>query len=187
MNLCPGTRCSEIQTPRTIYSMFVSLRCPSPHAQSSYRLIAYTFDLKHHFCRSAETSISEECDAWRKRALELEAKLHARWPTATPEDVGTGLLILCLIHLTGMKESLAKKGVPEHTPLISKRKGKQTKKPPKTLEGRRPQTLEIPSTATSKLRDVVSPHNSAFLFPPHNAQLDICALGRAIKALNVDE
>ncbi|KAI0000785.1 hypothetical protein BJV74DRAFT_882631 [Russula compacta] len=145
--------------------------------------------MSHHFCRSAAISISEECDAWRKRALELEAKLHARWPTATPEDVGTGLLILYLISLTSTKELLVKKSAPgpaqedatEPTPFTSKRKGKQTKKLPKTLEGRRPQTLEIPSTATSKLRDAVSSHN---IEPSRPSTLTSDSLFSSLQALN---
>ncbi|KAH9991607.1 hypothetical protein BJV77DRAFT_1068251 [Russula vinacea] len=37
----------------------------------------YTLELKYHFCRSATISISEECDTWHKRALELQAELDA--------------------------------------------------------------------------------------------------------------
>ena len=100
-------------------------------------MIAYTLELKYYFCRSATRSVSEECDAWRKRALELQAELEATRAAATLEGAGTTKL----------------------TPSASKRKKKQTKKPPQTSEVKRSQVLDIASTATA--RDTVEPPGSS--------------------------
>ncbi|KAI0271033.1 hypothetical protein BGY98DRAFT_1100449 [Russula aff. rugulosa BPL654] len=59
----------------------------------------YILNLKYYLCRSASRPVSEECDAWRKRALELEAELEA-----------TRAAVL----------------IPEPTPPASKKKKKQT-------------------------------------------------------------
>jgi len=66
---------------------------------STHWLIAYTLELRYFFCSSATKATSEECDAWRKRTLQLEAELYATRAAAKTHDVGTGPLILLPCHL----------------------------------------------------------------------------------------
>ncbi|KAH9963523.1 hypothetical protein BC827DRAFT_1266296 [Russula dissimulans] len=106
---------------------------------------SYTLDLKYNFCRSATRSISEASDSWRKRALELEAELHASRATATQADI------------EGPKEFLARRSslapaeddAIEPIPTTSKKRHKQTKKHPQPSEVRRRPALEVPNPPTS--------------------------------------
>lgn len=72
--------------------------CPSGVCRvmlnSTHRSIAYTLELRYLFCSPATKTTSEECDSWRKRALQLEAELHSTRVAATMDGVGTGPLVL---------------------------------------------------------------------------------------------
>jgi len=46
--------------------------------------------LRRRYPSPATKSTTEECDAWRERALQLEAELHAARTAATTEAIGTG-------------------------------------------------------------------------------------------------
>ena len=63
------------------------LNCPV--SKKNFFFSAYTLDLKHHFCLSA-AEISPISEAWRQRALQLEAELRATRAAASSEHIGTG-------------------------------------------------------------------------------------------------
>jgi hypothetical protein len=151
----------------------VSLFCPVADAELCYWLIlAYTLNLKYYLCRSASRAVSEECDAWRKRALELEAELEATRAVAIPEPTPSVSkkkkkqtnqgAELETTQAAAISEDV---GTTKHKLSASKGKGKQTKKLPETSEMRRSQALDIPSTAIA--RDTIPSGNSAV---PHDTR-----------------
>ncbi|KAI0286435.1 hypothetical protein BC826DRAFT_1108867 [Russula brevipes] len=110
-----------------------------PDAELRHRLIAYVLELKYYFCRSPTISLSEECDVWRKRALQLEAELHATRAGATPED----------FQLLVTQSALASAGDATQQTLPSyKRKGRP-RLPPQPSKAKS-RTLKIPSTSTAR-------------------------------------
>ena len=133
--------------------------------------------MKYYLCRSASRPVSEECDAWRKRALELEAELEEatrRGATAKPEHTGA----TSTPSASKKKKKQTNQGavletnaaaVPEDVgttkPSTSKRRGRP-KKHPETLEAWRSQALDIPSTTTTK--DTILSGDNASLRHPHN-------------------
>ncbi|KAI0247867.1 hypothetical protein BJV78DRAFT_1285227 [Lactifluus subvellereus] len=139
----------------------------------------YTLELKHHFCCAATRSTSEESDAWRRRALELETELHAARAAASSERV----------ELAALKSALALAG-DQTKPSTTKKKGKQAKKGPASSEARRPQALEVPSAeSTAGLKDIVPsgsklsrslPRANSTLFSSLHA-LDVASAVAAIK------
>ena len=111
--------------------------------------------------------MSDECDAWRKRALELEAELEATRVAAIPEPIPSASKKKKKQANQGAKlETTQAAAIPgdvgttKHTPSASKGKGKQTKKRSETLEMRRSQALDISSTATA--RDTIPSGNESF-------------------------
>jgi hypothetical protein len=138
--------------------------------------------LKYYLCRSAPRPVSEQCDAWRKRALELEAELEATRlgaGAAIPEPTSTPSASKKKKKQTnqGAKlETTQAAAIPEdvrttkHTPSASKGKGKQAKKLPgtRTLEMRRSQALDNPSTATPM--DTIPSGNNASLRHSHDTR-----------------
>jgi len=76
------------------------------------QLVAYTLDLKYNFCRSARRLISEEFNSWRKRALELEAELHAPRAAVTQADIGMGSLIFRFYRINRLERVLSKTALP---------------------------------------------------------------------------
>jgi hypothetical protein len=152
----------------------VSLCCPVADAELCYRLVAYILNLKYYLCRSASRPVSEECDAWRKRALELEAELEATQTAAIPEPTPSASKKKKKQTNQGVElETMQAATIPEdvgttkHTPSASKGNGKQTKKRSETSEMRRSQALDIPSTATA--RDTIPSGNESFLRHPRTA------------------
>jgi hypothetical protein len=153
----------------------VSLCFPVADAEPCYWLVAYILNLKYYLCRSASRPVSEECDAWRKRALELEAELEVTRAAAIPEHTPPASKKKKKQTNQGAElEAAQAAAIPEnvgttkHTPSASKGKGKQTKKRPETLEMRRSQALDILSTATS--RDTMPFGNNAFVRHPHDTR-----------------
>ena len=145
-----------------------------------YWLVAYIIDLKHCLRRSASRPVSEECAAWRKRALELEAELEATRLGAAEKPEPTGITSTPSASKKKKKQTnqgavletkaaVVPKGVgtTKHTPSASKGRGRQ-KKLPETLEARRSQALDIPSTATTK--DTIPSGDNASLRHPHNTR-----------------
>lgn len=154
----------------------MSLCCPVADAELCYWLAAYILNLKHYLCRSASRPVSEECDAWRKRALELEAELEATRlgaGAAIPEPTPSGSkkkkkkqtnqgAELETTQAAAIPEDV---GTTKHTPSASKGKGKQTKKLAETSEMRRSSRVTA--------RDTIPSSNNASLRHPH----DTCTAG----------
>ena len=139
-------------------------------AELCYWLVAYILNLKYYLCRSASRPVSEECDAWRKRALELEAELEAtRLGAAAVPDPSTP-------SASKKKKKRTNQGAELETTQAAaipnaKGKGKQkqqTKKLPGALKMQRSQELDIPSTATA--RDTIPSGNNVFLHHPHDTR-----------------
>jgi hypothetical protein len=151
----------------------VSLCCPVSDAELCYWLVAYILNLKYYLCRSALRPVSEECDAWRKRALELEAELEATRAAAIPEPTPSAPKKKKKQQNQGAQTTQAAAipqdvGTTKHTRSASKGKGKQTKKLPETLDMRRSQALDIPSTATAS--NTIPSDNNAFVRHPHDTR-----------------
>jgi hypothetical protein len=118
-----------------------------------YFLTAYTLELKHHFRHSPPSSRSEEYDAWRDRALALEAELQAARAAASSEHIGKGLHTRCSTYLSRTSELLALKSaasisaqksqVPESTTSASKKKGKAPKKSHRTSDPKKAFVLGV--------------------------------------------
>ncbi|KAF8500336.1 hypothetical protein F5888DRAFT_1801871 [Russula emetica] len=139
----------------------------------------YILNLKYYLCRSASRPVSEECDAWRKRALELEAELEATRAAVKPEPTPSASKKKrkqtnqgAELETTQAGAIPGDVGTTKHTPSASKRKGKQTKKLSETLGMRRSQALNIPSTATGpSASDTISSGNNALLRHPHDTRM----------------
>lgn len=161
----------------------MSLCCPSADPELCYWLVAYILNLKYYLCRSASRPVSEECDAWRKRALELEAELEATrlGAAAIAEPTPSAAKKKKKRTNQGAElETTQAAAIPEdvgttkYTPTVSKGKRKQTKKLPGTLKTRTrtSQTRDIPSTATA--RDTIPSGNNGFLRHSHSASTAGC-------------
>ncbi|KAI0297506.1 hypothetical protein B0F90DRAFT_894483 [Multifurca ochricompacta] len=116
---------------------------------------SYVLDLKHHFCRSATRFISEEYDAWRKRALELEAELHATRATASSEH----------LELLALKSAFAtleeEKGLGRKASESKKRK--RVKKPSQTSYTYA-KRLELSSPLWSSRLKLTKPKDKGFAY-----------------------
>ena len=153
----------------------MSLCFPVADAELCHWPVAYILNLKYYLCRPASRPVSEECDAWRKRALELEAELEATRAVAIPESAPPASKKkkkqtnqgekLETTYAAAIAEDV---GTTKHKRLASKGKGKQTKKRPETLERRGSQAQDIPSTATA--RDTIPFGNNAFLHHPQDTR-----------------
>jgi hypothetical protein len=136
--------------------------------------------LKYYLCRSVSRPVSEECDAWRKRALELEAELEAtRAAVLIPEPTPPASKKKKKQTNQGAElEATQAAAIPEdvgttkHKPSASKGKGKQTKNLPETLKMRKSRALDILSTATA--RDTIPSGNNALLRHPHSTSTAGC-------------
>jgi len=145
---------------------------------STHWLIAYTLELRYFFCSSAAKATSEECDAWRKRTLQLEAELYATRAAAKTHDVGTSTVhsSFCPVVSTFSIEQLmvkpllpcAEDDATKPTPSVPKSRGRPPKKRPKTSHARKSQALESPTAATERpqVKDISPRENSAFLCRP---------------------
>jgi len=155
----------------------VSLCRSVADAELCYWLVAYILDLKYYLCRSASRPVSEECDAWRKRALELEAELEATRTAAIPAPTPSASkkrkkqtnqgAELGKTQDAAIPEDVGMTKATKHTPSASKGKGKPTKKLPETLEMRKSQALDVPSTTAE---DTTPSGNKAFLRHSHGTR-----------------